>query len=173
MQNSHLENLILGNEKVGAEIRRKLENCLKHSNLSLLSKIYPKNFVEVRRGESWINALEEELNQIEKNQTWEFFPRPKDKNVIGTKWIFRNKLNENGQVVRNKSRLVCKGYAQVEGIYFEDNLSPVSRIKSIIMLLEFVCHENLKIYQMDVKSTFLNGNLEEVYIKQLKGFQLS
>jgi hypothetical protein len=65
--------------------------------------------------------MEEELNQIEKNETWELVPRPKDKNVIGTKWVFRNKLNEDGQVTRNKARLVCKGYAQVEGVYFEEN----------------------------------------------------
>jgi hypothetical protein len=67
--------------------------------------------------------MEEELNQIEKNETWELVPRPKDKNVIGTKWVFRNKLNEDGQVTRNKERLVCKGYAQVEGVYFEENFS--------------------------------------------------
>jgi hypothetical protein len=63
--------------------------------------------------------MEEELNQIEKNETWELVPRPKDKNVIGTKWVFRNKLNEDGKVIRNKEILVCKGYAQVEGIDFK------------------------------------------------------
>jgi hypothetical protein len=60
--------------------------------------------------------MDEELDQIEKNDTWELVPRPKKKNVIGTKWVFRNKLNEDGQVTRNKARLVCKGYAQIEGI---------------------------------------------------------
>jgi len=63
--------------------------------------------------------MDEELNQIEKNQTWELVPRPKNKNVIDTKWVFRNKLNEDGKVIRKKPRLVCKGYAQVEGIDFE------------------------------------------------------
>ena len=63
--------------------------------------------------------MNDELNQIEKNQTWELVPRPEGKNVIGTKWIFKNKLNEDGQVIRNKARLVCNGYAQVEGIDFE------------------------------------------------------
>ena len=56
------------------------------------------------------------MDQIENNQTWELIPRPKDKNVIGTKWVFRNKLNENGKITRNKARLVCKEYAQIEGI---------------------------------------------------------
>jgi hypothetical protein len=64
--------------------------------------------------------MDEELDQIEKNDTWELVPRPKNKNVIDTKWVFRNKLNEDGQVTRNKSRLVCKGYAQIEGINFEE-----------------------------------------------------
>jgi hypothetical protein len=63
--------------------------------------------------------MEEELDEIEKNETWELVPRPKDKNVIGTKWIFRNKLNKDGKVTRNKERLVCNGYDQVEGINFD------------------------------------------------------
>jgi hypothetical protein len=100
-------------------------------NLSLLSKIEPKCFAEASNDQHWVNAMEEELNQIEKNQTWELVPRPKDKNVIGTKWVFRNKLNEDGKVVRNKERLVCKGYAQVEGIDFEETFSPVARLEAL------------------------------------------
>jgi hypothetical protein len=140
----------------------------------LLSKIEPKNFTEASEDKHWIDAMEEELNQIEKNKTWELVPRPKDKNVIGTKWVFRNKLNEYGKVIRNKARLVCKGYAQVEGIDFEETFSPVARLEAIIMFLAFVCFKNFKVYQMDVKSSFLNGNLEEeVYIEQPEGFLLS
>jgi hypothetical protein len=73
--------------------------------------------------------MDEELDKIEKNDTWELVPRPKDKNVIDTKWVYRNKLNEYGHVTRNKSRLVCKGYAQVEGIEFEETFSPVAEWK--------------------------------------------
>jgi len=79
--------------------------------------------------------MEEELEQIEKKNTWELVPRPKDKNAIGTKWIFKNKLNEKGDVVRNKARLVCKGYAQQEGIDFEENFSPVARLEAMRMFL--------------------------------------
>jgi hypothetical protein len=83
-------------------------------------------------------------------------------------------LNEDGQVTRNKSRLVCKGYSQVEGMYFEDTFSPVFRMEAIILILAYACSNNIKVYQMDVKSTFLNRDLEEkVYIEQPEGFQLS
>jgi hypothetical protein len=70
-------------------------------------------------------------------------------------------LNEDGKVMRNKTRLVCKGYAQVEGIDFEENFSPVSRLEAIKMFFAFACFKNFKVYQIDVKSAFLNGNLEE------------
>jgi hypothetical protein len=83
-----------------------------------LSIVEPNKFEESNIDEHWIKSMEEGLDQIEKNEKWELVPRPKKKNVIGTKWVFINKLNEDGQVTRNKSRLVCKGYAQVEGIEF-------------------------------------------------------
>jgi hypothetical protein len=95
--------------------------------------------------------MNEELDQIEKSQTWEMVPKPKDKNVVATKWIFKNELNENGQIIKNKSRLVCKGYAQVEGIDFGETYAPVARLEAIIMFLAFACFKNFKIYQMDVK----------------------
>jgi hypothetical protein len=99
--------------------------------------------------------------------TWELVPRPKNKNVIGKKWGFRNKLNEEGQVTRNKARLVCKGYTLVEGIDFEETFSPVARMEAIRLLLDYACSKNIKVCQMDMKSSFLNGKLEEeVYIEQ-------
>jgi hypothetical protein len=117
--------------------------------------------------------MDEELDQIEKKETWELVPIPNNKNVINTKWVFRNKLNEDGQVTRNKARLVCKGYAHIEGIDFKETFAPVARMEAICFLLAYACFKNVKVYQMDVKSTFLNGELEEVYIEQPKGFQLS
>jgi hypothetical protein len=118
--------------------------------------------------------MDEELDQIEKNDTWELVPRPKNKNVIGTKWVFRNKLNEDGQITSNKARLVCKGYEHIEGIDFEETFAPVARMEEICSLLAYTCSKNVKVYKMDVKSVFLNGELEEeVYIEQLEGFQLS
>lgn len=117
--------------------------------------------------------MHEELDQMKRNDTWELVPRPKDKNFIGTKWVFRNKVDENGQVTRNKARLVCKGYAQIEGIDFEETFAPVARMEAIRMILAYACSKDITVYQMDVKSTFLNGELkEEVYIEQPEGFQL-
>ena len=114
------------------------------------------------------------MDQIEKNQTWELVPRAKNKNDIGTKWVYKNKMNENGKVIRKKTLLVCKGYAQVEGVDYEETFAPVARLEAIRMFLAFSNYRKFEVYQMDVKSTFLNGNLEEeVYIEQPDGFQIT
>jgi hypothetical protein len=100
--------------------------------------------------------------------------RPEGKNIIGSKWIFKNKMNEQGQVVRNKARLVCKGYAQIEGLDFDETFVPIAILEAIRMFLAYACHKRFKVYQMDVKSAFLNGDLsEEVYMEQPEGFNLS
>ena len=127
----------------------------------MLSIVEPSSFEEARNYELWIKAMEEELDQIEKNETWEFVPRPKDKNVIGTKWFFRNKINEDGQVTRNKACIVCKGYARVEWIDFGETFSPVDRMEEIKMIFHYACSKRIKVYQMDVNWNFLNGELEE------------
>ena len=116
--------------------------------------------------------MEEELKQFEKNQVWHLVPRPKDYPIIGTKWVFRNKMDESGGVVRNKARLVAQGYNQEEGIDFDETFAPVARLESIRMLLAFACYKDFKLFQMDVKSAFLNGFLtEEVYVEQPPGFE--
>jgi hypothetical protein len=118
--------------------------------------------------------MNEELDQIEKNDTWELVPRPANKNVIGSKWVYKNKMNDQGNIVRNKARLVCKGYAQIEGLDFDKTFAPVARLEAIRMVFACACHKHFKFYQMDVKSAFLNRDLkEEVYMEQPKGFQLS
>ena len=91
--------------------------------------------------------------------------------MIGTKWIFKNKSNEHGTVIQNKSRLVAQEYTQVEGIDFDKTFAPVARLESIRILLAIASHLNFKLYQMDVKSALLNGMLqEEVYVEQPKVF---
>ena len=102
---------------------------------------------------------------------WELVPRPDGVNVIGIKWMFKNKSDEYGTIIRNKSRLVAQGYTQVEGIDFDETFAPVARLESIRILLKIASHLNWKFYQMDVKSAFLNGILQEkVYVEQSKGF---
>lgn len=136
--------------------------------------IEPKTFEEATKDKSWVLAMKEELDQINKSETWELVPRPKDKNIIGTKWVFSFKLNEDGQVVRNEARLVCKGYAQVEGIDFNETFAPFARLEAIRMFLAFASFKGFKVFQMDVKSTFLNGDLnEEVYLEQPDRFVMS
>jgi hypothetical protein len=116
--------------------------------------------------------MHDELHQFTRNEVWSLVPRPCDRNVIGTKWVFKNKSDEHGTVVRNKARLVAQGYTQVEGIDFDETFAPVARLESIRVLLAIACHLGFKLYQMDVKSAFLNGLLqEEVYVEQPKGFQ--
>ena len=142
------------------------------NNLAFLSQIEPKNFKDAENDEFWILAMQEELNQFERSDVWELVPRPSTQSVIGTKWVFRNKRDEHGVIVRNKARLVAQGYNQEEGIDYEETFAPVARLESIRMLLAFASHKEFILYQMDVKSAFLNGYIvEEVYVEQPPGFQ--
>ena len=94
-------------------------------------------------------------------------PRPKHHPIIGVKWVFRNKIDEQGVITRNKARLVAKGYYnQEEGIDYDETYAPIARLKAIRMLLAYASYMNFKLYQMDVKSSFLNGFIEEeVYVE--------
>src|SRR5438552_12101725 len=97
--------------------------------------------------------------------------RPKQ-NVIGTKWVFHNKQDENGVVTRNKARFVAQGFTQIEGLEFGETYAPVARLESIRILIAFATHHNFKLYQMDVKSAFLNGPIQElVFVEQPPGFE--
>ena len=90
--------------------------------------------------------MEEEIEQIEKNKTWTLVPRPIDKNVIGTKWVFRNKLDENGEITRNRARLFCKGYAQDEGLDYGETFSPIARMEGVRTLLTYATYKGFKVY---------------------------
>ena len=108
--------------------------------------------------------MQEELNQFERNKVLiiqkkrnkvrELVTRPNNQSVIGTKWVFRNKMDENGIIIRNKARLVAQGYNQQEGIDYEETFALVARLEAIRMLLAFACYKNFILYQMDVKSVF-------------------
>ncbi|GJW14881.1 retrovirus-related pol polyprotein from transposon TNT 1-94 [Tanacetum coccineum] len=120
-----------------------------------------------QRTPSWIVSMQEELNQFVANDVWELVPQPRNMIIIGTKWVFRNKLDENGIVSQNKARLVAQGHNQQEGIDYDETYAPVARLESIRMLLTYACALDFKLFQMDVKSAFLNGFInEEVYMAQ-------
>ncbi|GKE13988.1 retrovirus-related pol polyprotein from transposon TNT 1-94 [Tanacetum coccineum] len=135
-----------------------------------LSTIEPKNINEALKDESWVIAMQEESNQFISNDVWELVPNLKDMTIIGTKWVFRNKLDENGVVSRNKARLVAQGYNQQERIDYDETYAPVARLESIRILLAYVCALDFKLFQINVKSAFLNGFInEEVYVAQHLG----
>jgi hypothetical protein len=116
--------------------------------------------------------MQEELNNFTRNQVWELVERPKNKNVIGTKWVYQNKQDEHGIVVKNKARLVAKGYCQVEGMYYGETFALVARLEAICILLAYASNHKMKLFQMDVKSAFLNGFInEEVYVEQPPDFE--
>ena len=105
--------------------------------------------------------MQEELEQIERNQVWTLVSRRVDQNVIGTRWVFKNKLNADRKIVRNKVRLVAKEYIQEFGIDFEESFALVARLEAVRLLMAFAASRKIKLYQMDVKSNFLNGYINE------------
>ncbi|GJY50248.1 retrovirus-related pol polyprotein from transposon TNT 1-94, partial [Tanacetum coccineum] len=131
----------------------------------------PKNVNEALGVESWIVAMQDELNQFVAKDVWELVPQPMNMTIIGTKWVFKNKLDENGVVSRNKARLVAQGYNQQESIDYDETYALVARLESIRILLAYACALDFKLFQMDVKSAFLNGFINEgVYVAQPPGF---
>ncbi|GJT02277.1 retrovirus-related pol polyprotein from transposon TNT 1-94 [Tanacetum coccineum] len=111
-----------------------------------ISTIEPKNVNEALTDDSWIVAMQEELNQFIANDVWELVPQPRNMTIIGTKWVFRNKLDENGIVSRNKARLVAQGYNQQEGIDYDETYAPVARLESIRILLSYACALDFKLF---------------------------
>ncbi|GKE87793.1 retrovirus-related pol polyprotein from transposon TNT 1-94 [Tanacetum coccineum] len=129
------------------------------------------NIKEAMVDSAWIEAMQEELHQFDRLQVWELVDKPFGKTVIKLKWLSKNKKDEDQTVIRNKARLVAKGYAQEEGIDFEESFAPVARLEAVWIFVAYATHKSFPIYHIDVKTTFLNGPLEEeVYIAQPNGF---
>ena len=128
-----------------------------------LSQVEPTKVEEALQDESWVEAMHDELFQFQRNDVWTLVPRSEGEHIIGTKWIFHNKTDEEGNVIRNKARHVAQEYSQMEGVDYDETFAPIARMESIRILLALVC-------QMDVKTAFLNGLLkEDVYVAQPKG----
>ncbi|GJV98096.1 retrovirus-related pol polyprotein from transposon TNT 1-94 [Tanacetum coccineum] len=138
---------------------------------AFLTTVEPKTYKYALTQACWIEAMQEELNEFERLKVWELVPRPDKVIVITLKWIYKVKLDELGGILKNKARLVAHGYRQEEGIDFEESFAPVTRLEAIRIFLLFTAHMNMVVYQMDVKTAFLNGNMrEEVYVSQPDGF---
>ncbi|KAK9037262.1 hypothetical protein V6N11_022181 [Hibiscus sabdariffa] len=135
---------ILGDPSKGVTTRSSLRNTCNF--VAFISCIEPKNINEALNDDYWILAMQDELNQFERSKVWTLVERPNDKSTIETKWVFRNKLDESGNIVRNKARLVAQGYTQEEGIDFDETYAPVARMEAIRMLLTFACHHEFKLF---------------------------
>jgi hypothetical protein len=169
IQRDHPVNTILGDIHKGVTTRSRVAHFCEH--YSFVSSIEPYRVEDALRDSDWVLAMQEELNNFTRNEVWHLVPRP-NQNVVGTKWVFRNKQDKHGAVTRNKARLVAKGYSQVEGLDFGETYAPVARLESIRILLAYATYHGFKLYQMDVKSAFLNGPIkEEVYVEQPPGFE--
>ncbi|KAJ9542229.1 hypothetical protein OSB04_028735 [Centaurea solstitialis] len=160
---------VLGNPSSGVKTRRQAGNVCLYVNF--ISENEPKEIDDALRDPAWVSAMQEELAEFIRNNVWLLVPRPRKRTIIGSKWIFRNKLDEIGTIIRNKARLVAQGYRQEEGIDYDETFAPVARLEAIRLFLAFAAHMNFKVYQMDIKNAFLNGKLnEEVYVAQPPGF---
>nr|GEZ90255.1 retrovirus-related Pol polyprotein from transposon TNT 1-94 [Tanacetum cinerariifolium] len=160
---------IIGDPKSSVRTRGQLANSCLFS--CLLSSIEIANVAEALRDADWVSAMQDELDQFARLKVWRLVPRPEGKTIIKTKWIFKNKKDESSLVIRNKARLVAVGYYQQEGIDYDETFAPVARIEAIRLFLAYASHKDFTVFQMDVKTAFLNRILKEkVYVGQPPGF---
>ncbi|GJZ68901.1 retrovirus-related pol polyprotein from transposon TNT 1-94 [Tanacetum coccineum] len=163
---------VRGNPTMPVQTRRQLatdpEMCMFALTVSIVE---PKNIKEAMADSAWIEAMQDELHQFDRLKVWELVDKPFGKMIIKLKWLWKNKKDEDQTVIRNKARLVAKGYAQEEGVDFEESFAPVARLEAVRIFVAHAAHKSFPIYQMDVKTAFLNGPLkEEVYVAQPEGF---
>ena len=149
----------------------RMELDTEEGELHAVSVEEPKSLKEADGDPNWVAAMEEELQSITDNKTWSLAELPRGHHAIGLKWVYKVKRDENGNIVKYKARLVAKGYIQCPGIDFEEVFAPVARLESVRLLLAIAAHHGWGVHHMDVKSAFLNGDLQEVvYVQQPPGF---
>jgi hypothetical protein len=152
------------NERVTRSSRSAHHSCF--TNTVFVALFEPRDVEHALSDSSWVIAMHEELENFERNQVWTLVEPPRDVNVIGTKCVFKNKQGEDGEVVWNKARLVTQGFIQVESLDSGETFALVAHLEAIRILLAFATSKGFKLYQMDVKSDFLNGVIqEEVYVR--------
>jgi hypothetical protein len=157
VQKAHPPQQIIGNlnERVTRSSRSAHLSCFSNTLFGALFE--PRDVGHTLSYSSWVNAMHEELDNFERNKVWTLVDPLRDVNVIGTKWVFKNKQWKDGEVVRNKAHIVAQGYSQVEGLDFRETFAHVARLEAIRILLAFAASNGFKLYQMDVKSAFLNS----------------
>ncbi|XP_050938640.1 uncharacterized mitochondrial protein AtMg00820-like [Cucumis melo] len=150
---NHPSSSILGDPSAGIITRKKekVDYSKMITDLCYTSAIECSTIDVALKDEYWINAMQEELLQFRCNNVWTLVPKPEGANIIGTKWIFKNKTDEARCVKKNKAHSVAQGYAQFEGVDFDETFNPVARLEAIRLLLEISCIRKFKLYQMDVK----------------------
>ncbi|GKA20701.1 retrovirus-related pol polyprotein from transposon TNT 1-94 [Tanacetum coccineum] len=168
----HLIDNVIGDPSRSVSTRQQLQDeALLCYFDSFLSFVEPKSYKDALTKSCWIEAMQEELYKFERLKVWELIPCPDYLMVITLKCIYKVKLDELGDVLKNKAHLVARGYRQEDGIDFEESFALVARLEAICIFIAFVAHMNMVVYQLDVKTVFLNGILrEEVYVSQSNGF---
>jgi hypothetical protein len=150
----------------------RVRNNSHFAHAAFVTTFEPKDIGHTLSDHNWVNSMRDELENFERNQVWELVDPPPGCKAIGTKWVWKNKMGEKGEVVKNKSRLVAHGFSQKEGIDYEETFAPVAHLEVIRIPLAFSMAKGFKLHQMDVKNAFLNGVLEEeVYVRQPPGFE--
>jgi hypothetical protein len=131
----------------------------------------PATTDEALKSKDWRAVMVDELESIKENKTWSLVNLLRGHKAIGLKWVFKLKHDEHGDIVKHKVRLVAKGYEQRQGVDFEEVFAPVARMEPVRVLFILAAHNNWHVHHMDIKSTFLNGDLGEgVYVSQPPGF---
>jgi hypothetical protein len=161
----HLRDFVIGSEALEEE--QDLHNLAVYSSID-----DPDTYDEASKSEVWRKAMDAEIEAITKNETWELTTLPSGSKAIGVKWIFKTKYNEKGKIEKHKARLVAKGYTQRYGIDYGEVFAPVARWDTIRSVLALAANNGWNVFQLDVKSAFLHGELDEdIYVEQPLGYQ--
>nr|GEU76001.1 putative ribonuclease H-like domain-containing protein [Tanacetum cinerariifolium] len=163
---------VVGNLSQSVRMRYQLESDGEMCMFALtVSRTEPRNIKEAMADSVWIESMQEELYKFDRLDVWELIDRPLCKNVINMKWLCKNKRDEENTVIRNKSHLVANGYAQKEGVDFEESFALVPRLEDVWLFIAYAARKSFTVYQMDIKIAFLYSPLkEEVYVNQPDGF---
>ncbi|KAJ0794618.1 putative RNA-directed DNA polymerase [Helianthus annuus] len=187
IHDTHPQQNIIGDVHRGVQTRNQLRNnqtglysAIRESGLQndwsfacYVSQEEPKSWKEALKDNAWVEAMQDELQQFQKLGVWKLVERPENYKKIGTRWVFKCKKDDRGVVIRNKARLVVQGFRQIEGIDYNEVYAPVAaRLEAIRIFLAYASFKGFNVYQMDVKSAFLHGIVqEEVYVEQPPGFE--